>query len=87
MPTTEFWVLGYAANALFWCWIIWWGGAERIEGSFLGGLLIGWFAPRWGADGIKLFAWLSLVVTTIGFVVGLFAPELRCWPRECRVAG
>jgi hypothetical protein len=83
MPTTELWILGYSANVLFWAWVIWWGGAEWLEGTFTSGFLISWLAPRWSADGIKLFGWLSLLVTSVGFVVGLFVPELRCWPREC----
>jgi hypothetical protein len=55
---------GFAAYTLFNAWVLFWGGAERLEGSFLARLLIHQQAPRWSAQGIKLFVglpWLILV--------------------------
>ncbi len=53
------WTGTYFLNLLFWLWLIRWGGAERLEGTFTSGLLLSTFAPRWSADGIRLFAWLA----------------------------
>ena len=71
------WIGLYGAITLFWIWIIFWNGAERLEGTLASGFLVDWFAPRWSADGIRLFAWLSLILSSIVFVLGLFVPELR----------
>jgi len=70
-------------NTLFWLWVWRWGGAERLEGTFTSGFFIHWFAPRWSAEGIKLFAVLTLFFSTILFIVGLFVPGLRCWSSIC----
>lgn len=70
------WWMGYGINALLLAWVIWWGGAERLEGSFLAGLL-DHFAIGWTAGGIRLYAWLWLIVSTLGFVIGVFVPGLR----------
>jgi hypothetical protein len=69
----------YLVHLLFWLWIIRWGGAEWLEGTFLSGLLIDVFAPRWSAEGIKLFGWGWLIVTTVLFVAGLFIPDFRAF--------
>jgi hypothetical protein len=71
------WVVGFAALSLFWCWLLFWGGADRLEGSFLAGLLFYSRAPEWTADGIKLFAFLTWVCQGVWFVVGLLSPEVR----------
>lgn len=73
------WLACYALNLLFWLWVIRWGGAERLEGTFTSGLLFSSFAPNWSADGIRMFAWLSLIGSTITFFIGLFRPEFRHW--------
>lgn len=73
------WIILYLTELLFWLWIIRWGGAERLEGTFTSGFLINCFAPGWSAEGIKLFGWLTLVVSTIWFFAGLFYPGLRIW--------
>lgn len=73
------WILWAALSSLFWLWVLRWGGAERLEGTFASGFLVSWFAPRWSAQGIKLFALLSPVGTLGAFVVGLFVPDIRCW--------
>jgi hypothetical protein len=71
------WIGIYCVNLIFWIWLIRWGGAERLEGTFASGLLLSTFAPRWSADGIKLFAWVSLIVSTVTFIIGLFRPDFR----------
>lgn len=65
------WLLGHGLNTLFWLWVLLWGGADRLEGTFAAGFLIDWLAPSWSADGIRLFALLMLVVGGIAFAVGL----------------
>jgi len=71
------WVLVYLVELLFWVWIIGWGGAKWLEGTFASGFLISYFAPSWSAEGIKLFAWVSLLACTIWFVVGIFNLSVR----------
>jgi hypothetical protein len=73
----EQWVLGYVVDLLFCLWVIRWGGARWLEGTFASGFLISWFAPRWSAEGIRLFTLLSLIGSSVWFVVGLFAPDAR----------
>lgn len=79
MISLPHWIFCAALSSLFWLWVLRWGGAERLEGTFASGFLISWFAPKWSAEGIKLFALLSLISTLGAFVVGLFVPDLRCW--------
>jgi hypothetical protein len=67
------WLVSYGVNTAFWLWVIFWGGAEWFEGRFASGLLISVFAPNWSAEGIKIFAWLTVVISTIAFVVRLFS--------------
>ena len=71
------WIVFYILDLLFWCWIIFWGGASWLEGTFKSGFLLSTFAPRWSTDGIRLFAWLSLIVSTLWFIAGLFSPDFR----------
>ena len=67
----------FAAYTLFYAWVLFWGGAEWLEGSFLSRLLIHQQAPRWSAQGIKLFLglpWLiggiCLILAVIGRLLG-----------------
>ena len=71
------WIASYLANLGFWFWIIRWGGAERLEGTFTSGFLVSILAPGWSAEGIKLFGWCTLVVSTTVFVLGIFLPDFR----------
>jgi len=71
------WGLFYVLDVLFWLWVVRWGGAEWLEGTFTSGFLIHLLALRWTAEGIKLFGWGTLILSTIWFVLGLFYPELR----------
>ncbi|MBL4833675.1 MAG: hypothetical protein JKY26_06830 [Pseudomonas sp.] len=70
------WIFLYALNSLFWKWIISWGGAAWVEGwkSFF---LISWLAPRWSAEGIRLFAVVLWFFITLWFVAGLFSVNVR----------
>lgn len=70
-------VFTYLINLLFWLWVVRWGGAEWLEGSFTSGFLIHVFAPRWSADGIKLFGYGTIIVSTVMFIVAIFNPEFR----------
>ncbi len=71
------WIFAYSLNLLICLWIVRWGGAEWLEGTFLSGFLLNIFAPRWNADGIKLYIWLTLLISSVWFVLGLFWPEIR----------
>jgi hypothetical protein len=83
MTGTETWILCYLIDFLCWAWVIWCGGAEWLEGTFASTFLVSWLAPSWSAEGIRLFAWLSLLVSVVAFVVGFFVPDLRCWSTSC----
>ena len=71
------WVGGYVVDLVLSLWILRWGGAQWLEGTFSSGLVISWLASRWTAEGIRAFVLLSFVLTAIWFVVGLFVPEAR----------
>jgi hypothetical protein len=45
--------------------------------------LFNYFALEWTADGIKLCAWMMLIIGGLGFLVGLVVPGLRCWSLTC----
>ncbi|BBO81582.1 hypothetical protein DSCO28_21480 [Desulfosarcina ovata subsp. sediminis] len=53
------------------------GGAEWLEGTFASGFLINIFASRWSAEGIKLFGVLTILISTILFLVAIFYPDFR----------
>ncbi len=69
--------IAYFLNLVFWLWIVRWRGAEWLEGTFLSGFLVHIFAPRWSVDGIKLFGWGAIVMSTVMYVAAIFSPELR----------
>jgi hypothetical protein len=75
------WVGTFALTSLFWCWIIFWGGAEALEGTCASLFLVHWFASRWSAEGIRIFAWGSWIISGFWFVIGLFVPEMRFHSR------
>lgn len=72
-------IIVYLINLVFWLWVVLWGGAERLEGTFASGFLIHIFATRWSAEGIKLFAYGSIFITTILFILGIFYPDFRAF--------
>jgi hypothetical protein len=67
------WVAIFVACNLFCAWVLFWGGAESLEGSFLARLLIHQQAPRWSAQGIKLYLGLSWVIGGICLIVAVVA--------------
>jgi len=73
------WIAAHAAEAVFCLWVLRWGGAERLEGSFASGFLFSSFAPGWSAEGLKMAALILLVFCAVSFVAGLFVPGMRCW--------
>jgi len=73
------WIAVHAAEGLLCLWVLRWGGAEWLEGTFTSGVLFGSFAPRWSAEGLKMAALILLVFCAVSFVAGLFVPGLRCW--------
>lgn len=78
MLSLIWWIAIHAVEALFLVWVLRWGGAERIEGTWASGFISG-FAPRWNAEGLRMAALILLVFCAVTFVVGLFMPSLRCW--------
>jgi hypothetical protein len=70
-------ILAYLIHLVFWLWVTRWGGAQRLEGTFSSGFLIHVLAPRWTADGIKLFGYGAIFVSTVFFLLGLFLPDFR----------
>ena len=76
MPTLG-WIIAYVLDALFWLWIIFGGGAERIEGSFLSTLVGGRWEPQTSADATKLIGWITLLGSTAWFILGIFNPACR----------
>jgi hypothetical protein len=71
-----YWIIGYAISALFWLWLLKWGGAEWLEG-WKAWLAIGWFAGHWSAEQIRLYALILFVLESIGFVAGLLFDSIR----------
>ncbi|MEW8106217.1 MAG: hypothetical protein AB2801_14500 [Candidatus Thiodiazotropha endolucinida] len=63
------WTLIHALIALFWLWILIWGGAKKLEGwgAFF---LIDWLAARLDKEQLRLYALLSLVIQVIWYVIG-----------------
>ena len=76
MSLTVF-IITFLINLVFWLWVVRWGGAEWLEGTFTSGFLIHIFAPRWSAEGIKLFAYGMIVISTILFILGIIFPDFR----------
>lgn len=75
------WVLLFVLFMLFWCWVIFWGGAERLEESGFSVLLFwsSWWYGDVSARLIRFYAWLSLIGTVLWFVAGLVNPKARFW--------
>jgi hypothetical protein len=75
--TIPSWILTYLIDLGFWLWVVRWGGAEWLEGTLSSGFLVNIFAPRWSADGIKLFGYGIIFISTIYFILGIFFPDFR----------
>jgi hypothetical protein len=70
-------VIVFGISSLFWAWIIFLGGADWLEGSFISAFLISVHAPQWTAEEMKAFVGLIWFFEGIWFVVGLFVPGAR----------
>lgn len=78
------WTVFHALDATLWLWILRWGGAAWLEGTFLSGFIVSTFAPRWNAEGLRMAALIMLVFCAISFALGLLMPDVRCWyARSC----
>lgn len=71
------WTAFFALGSLFWSWILFWGGAEWLEGSLFSALLVSSRAPEWSAAGIRIFAAGAWLCELIWFLAGLFSPDVR----------
>ena len=71
------WIIIYLSNLVFWLWVALWGGAERLDDSFIVYFIITHVRRRWEAESLKLLAWVSIIGSSIWFVMGLFLPEVR----------
>jgi hypothetical protein len=71
------WVLMFVADSLFCAWILFWGGAEWLAGSFLSLILVSRWAANWCSDGIKIFVGLSWIAFVFLFVIGVFDLDVR----------
>jgi len=70
------WVIVYLCSALFWLWVLKWGGAEWLEGWKAWGV-IGWFAGHWSVEQIRFYALILFIFESIWFCVGVVYPEAR----------
>ncbi len=73
------WALIHLFSALFWLWILNWGGAKWLEG-WRAFFFISWFAARWNAEQLRLYALCLLCLQCIWFVIGVFVPSWRGFP-------
>ena len=71
------WVALFALSSALWAWVLFLGGADWLEGSWLASLFIHARAVEWTAEGIKLFAGLTWFFQGVWFAIGLFAPGAR----------
>lgn len=76
MSLTEL-IVTYLIILIFWLWVVKWGGAERLEGTFASGFLISIFAPNWSAEGIKLFGYCAIGLSTLLFIAAVIYPDFR----------
>ncbi|MCB9857584.1 MAG: hypothetical protein H6818_18025 [Phycisphaerales bacterium] len=74
--SVEVWIGAYLIEMLFWVWIVFLGGADRIEGSFV--LDFVWtLSSRIDAEMIRFVGWIVMFMTTAWFILGLFVPLAR----------
>jgi hypothetical protein len=66
------WIITYSFDLIFWLWIIFWGGADWIKDSIIGGYL-----SLLDTDSIRWMGWIFLIWSTIWFIIGLFTPNAR----------
>jgi hypothetical protein len=70
------WLVIFSVTSLFWCWVVFLGGAERIEGP-LAGLLVHFRATEVSADGLRLIGIACWFLEGVMFVIGLIDPDAR----------
>lgn len=70
------WIGVFALECLLWSWILFWGGARRLEGSWLAELVV-LRGSVTTADGLRLVAWVLWIGGTAWFLVGLLVPGAR----------
>ena len=61
----------YLIGLVFFAWILFFGGAERLENSFLGYFEFGVAGDK--TVFIKAVAWLGIIGCTVLFVASLFS--------------
>ncbi len=71
------WIALFAITSLFWAWILFWGGADWLEGSWLAAVFLYFRAMEWSAEGIKAFAALMWLAEGLWFTLGLFVRDAR----------
>jgi len=77
MESISSWIIIFLIKFSFLYWVLFKGGAQKLQGTFRSGFLFHVLAPRWSVDGIKIFAWLTLIGSLIVFIIGLFNPQFR----------
>jgi hypothetical protein len=60
-------LLAFGVISFFTAWVVFFGGAERLEGTITSAFLIEALAPRWHAAGIKVYVGISWVGVLIWF--------------------
>lgn len=74
------WIIYYIYDAVFWIWIFYLGGAEKIGGTFISGIFYFLITLKWwemSAEGIKIFGWVIITAHTIVLLIGIKYPEFR----------
>jgi len=72
------WIAEYCVLSLLLFWVMFWGGARRLDGSWFAEL-VGYLGVTTSADGLKLMAGIVWIGRTIWFVWGLFDASIRLW--------
>ena len=75
MTFTE-WLMTHGAIAIFWLWILNWGGARVLEG-IKSALFVNLFSAHWNTEQIRLYALVMLIAQIVWFAIGFFKPEYR----------
>ena len=70
------WLVFYLVVSLLNSWIVFWGGAKRIEG-WLSFFIVGWFSLDWNSEQIRLYVSIIWFVFTLLFIYGLFNQDFR----------
>ncbi len=68
--STALWVTLDVANLGIQAWIIWGDGAHGLS-------RISWLHPTWGAEMVKLLAWVALLGGSFWLILGLIDPAIR----------